>query len=256
MKKLAVLVSCLALSSCFSAGNHDVLGFRNTFIEYFSTYSISFYGDDNELVSSDYVEENNFKHNVILTAYTGYTVVDTKIYRKDIYRSEYLTANVDGVLNCGSVPVAYQKGERVRAVGEVTIDGTDFVLIDTKLKNFVALVRRDGTFYNRIGQIRNGRLALLETDFVPYPDNFKMVQITTSKSVQTEPVKGFDIKYEGLNLGRLKFTLLDYSKSDGDSGYFRNVSYPYQPGGILDLNGVGIKVIQATNEKLDYIILK
>ena len=145
MKKLAVLFSCLALSSCFSAGNHDVLGFRNTFIEYFSTYSISFYGDDNELVSSDYVEENNFKHNVILTAYTGYTVVDTKIYRKDIYRSEYLTANVDGVLNCGSVPVAYQKGERVRAVGEVTIDGTDFVLIDTKLKNFVALVRRDGT---------------------------------------------------------------------------------------------------------------
>ena len=107
MKKLGVLVSCLALSSCFSAGNHDVLGFRNTFIEYFSTYSISFYGDDNELVSSDYVEENNFKHNVILTAYTGYTVVDTKIYRKDIYRSEYLTANVDGVLNCGSVPVAY-----------------------------------------------------------------------------------------------------------------------------------------------------
>ena len=94
MKKLAVLFSCLALSSCFSAGNHDVLGFRNTFLEYFSTYSISFYGDGNELVSSDYVEENNFKHNVILTAYTGYTVVDTKIYRKDIYRSEYLTANV------------------------------------------------------------------------------------------------------------------------------------------------------------------
>lgn len=54
----------------------------------------------------------------------------------------------------------------------------------------------------------------------------------------------------------MKFTLLDYSKADGDSGYFRNVSYPYQPGGILDLNGVGIKVIQATNEKLDYIILK
>ncbi len=36
MKKLAVLFSCLALSSCFSAGNHDVLGFRNTFLEYFS----------------------------------------------------------------------------------------------------------------------------------------------------------------------------------------------------------------------------
>lgn len=256
MKKFAVLFSCLVLSSCFSAGNHDILSFRNTFLEYFSTYSISFYDDEPELVSSDYIEENNFKYNVILTAYTGYTVVDTKVYRKDVYRSEYLTVNEDGVLNCGSVPVAYQKGERVRAVGEVTVDGTDFVLVETKLKNFVALVRQDGTFYNRIGQIRHGRLALLDTDFVPYPDGFKMVQITTSKSVQTEPVKGFDIKYEGLNLGRLKFTLLDYSKSDGDSGYFKNVSYPYEVGGILDLNGVGIKVIQATAEKLDYIILK
>lgn len=197
MKKLAVLVSCLALSSCFSAGNHDVLGFRNTFIEYFSTYSISFYGDDNELVSSDYVEENNFKHNVILTAYTGYTVVDTKIYRKDIYRSEYLTANVDGVLNCGSVPVAYQKGERVRAVGEVTIDGTDFVLIDTKLKNFVALVRRDGTFYNRIGQIRNGRLALLETDFVPYPDNFKWCRLQPPKACRPNRSRVLTLNMKG-----------------------------------------------------------
>lgn len=256
MKKLAVLFSCLALSSCFRAGNYEILSSRNTFFEYFDTYSISLYDDDNELASSEYIEENNFKHNVILTAYTGYTVVDTKVYRKNIYRSEYLTANVDGVLNCGSIPVAYRKGERVRAVGETTIDGADFIMIDTKLKNFVALVRQDGTFYNRIGQIRNGRLALLETDFVPYPDNLKMTLITTSKSVQTEPVKGFDIKYEGLNMGRLKFTLLDYSKADGDSGYFRNVSYPYQQGGILDLNGVGIRVILATNEKLDYIILK
>ena len=124
----------------------------------------------------------------------------------------------------------------------------------TKLKGFVALVRPDGSFYNRIGQIRNGRLALLETDFRPFPLDFKMVQITTSKSEQTEPVRGFDIKYEGLNLGRLKFTMLDYSQ--GDSGYFKNVSYPYEQGGILDLNGVGIKVVQATPEKLDYIILK
>lgn len=254
MKKLAVLASCLALSSCFSAGNHDILGFRNTFIEYFNTYSISFYDTENVLVSSEYVEENNFKHNVILTAYTGYTVVDTKVYRKDIYRSEYLTVNVDGVLNCGSVPVAYRKGERVKAVGETTIDGEDFALVETKLKGFVALVRPDGSFYNRIGQIRNGRLALLETDFRPFPLDFKMVQITTSKSEQTEPVRGFDIKYEGLNLGRLKFTMLDYSQ--GDSGYFKNVSYPYEQGGILDLNGVGIKVVQATSEKLDYIILK
>ncbi len=253
MKKLAVLASCLALSSCFSAGNHDILGFRNSFVEYFNTYSISFY-DPEEVISSELVEENNFKHNVVLTAYTGYTVVSTKVYRKDTYSNEYLTANVNGVLNCGSVPVVYDKGERVPIVGFVSIDDGEFALIKTKLKDFVALVRRDGTFYNRIGQIRNGRLALLETDFRPFPFDFKMEFITAAKSLQSKPVKGFDIKYEGINLGRLKFTMLDYSQSD--SGYFKNVSYPYEQGGILDLNGVGIKVVHATPEKLDYIILK
>lgn len=257
MKKIAVLFSCLTLCSCFSAGNHDVLGFRNSLVEYFFTYPISLY-DDNEdqLVKTEYVVEDNFRNNVLLTAYTGYTVVDTKTYRKDFYRSEMLTVNEDGVLNCGSVPVTYKKGEKVKAVGEVTIDGVDYVMADTKLKGFVALVKQDGSFYNRIGQIRHGRLALLETDFVPYPADLRMIQVTTSKSIQTEPVKGFDVKYDGIKLGQVRFTVLDYSKASGDRGYFENISFPYQPGSIIDINGVGIKVLMANKGQIDYLILK
>lgn len=256
MKNLAVLFSVMALSSCFSAGNHDVLSFRNTFVERFGTYSISLYDDeDDKLVKTEYVVEDNFKNNVILTAYTGYTVVDTKTYRKDFYRNETLTVNKDGVLNCGSVPVTYNKGERVKAVGEVTLDGVDYVMVDTKLKGFVALVKQDGSFYKYIGQIRHGRLAILETDFVPYPADFKMIQISTSKTVQTEPIKGFDVKYEGVKLGQMRFTVLDYSTAQGDNGQFENISFPNQPGNIV-LNGVGIKVFQADKDRIDYMILK
>lgn len=255
MKKLAVLFSVLALSSCFSAGNHDVWSGRNAPFEYFATYAISFYGEEDTLLKTEYITEDNFKNNVILTAYTGYTVVDTKTYRKDYYRNEILTPSESGSLNTGSVPVVFKKGEKLKAIGQVYIDGNDYVMVEANMKGYVALVGHDGSFYKRIGQIRNGRLALIDNDFVPYPDDLKLLQVTSSKTTQTEPVKGFDVKYEGVKLERMLFTVLDYSTARGDNGKFENISFPNQPG-IININGVGIKVLLADKQKIDYIILK
>lgn len=256
MKKLAVLFSVLALSSCANMVGKDIGSFRNAPFEYFSTYSISFYDDEEDkLVKSEYITEDSFKNNVILTAYTGYTVIDTKTYRKDYYRSEILTPNMNGALNSGSVPVGFKKGEKLKAIGQVSIDGTDYVLVEANMKGYVVLVKQDGGFYDNIGQIRNGRLALIDTEFVPYPDNLKLIQVTSSKSTQTEPVKGFDVKYEGIKLDRMQFTILDYSTAQGDRGKFENISFPNKPG-IISINGIGIKVLQADKQRIDYIILK
>ena len=255
MKKLSALFLVFILCSCVYAGNNDVFPERNEFIELFNSYPIDFYDETPEaLVKTEYITENNFKNNVVLTAFTGFTVVDTKTYRRDFYRSDYLKPNVNGVLNCGSVPVEYGRNETLRALGLVVVDDVEYVLVQTKLKDFVALVNKKGEFYNRIGQIRNKRLVLLDTDFVPYPANLRLFPVTTSRTVQTEPVKGFDVKYEGVKLDQMLFTVLDYSKSQGDSGSFVNIRFPNQPG-LIDINGIGIKVLSADKNKLDYIIL-
>lgn len=69
------------------------------------------------------------------------------------------------------------------------------------------MVKPDGQLFDEIGQIRNGRLAVLDATFVPTPDTLRMYPVKTSKTEQTKPVKGFDIKYDGVRDGKMWFTV-------------------------------------------------
>ena len=92
MKKYCLLFGISLLSACVYAGNHDEIGgFRKDFFAAFSGYGVSFY--DNEapqLVNSEVIEERNYKKNQAATAYRGYSVVNSKRYRKDFYSQEFV----------------------------------------------------------------------------------------------------------------------------------------------------------------------
>ena len=143
-------------------------------------------------------------------------------------------------------------------IGEVSIDGERYALIPADTKNFVVLVDAKGVPYHRMGQIRNDRLALLNTFFMPYPENFVFEPVTLAQSEQTTPVKGFDIKYGGLKSGYVTFIYYRYDvpSNDGlhDSGEFEVFSYPNKPG-TIDVNGVGLRILEARKESIDYMIL-
>ena len=128
------------------------------------------------------------------------------------------------------------------------------MLLPTKQDKAVVLINGDGMPYEKMGQIRNGRLVLMLPDYIPYPANFYFEPVITSKTEQTKPVKGYDIKYGGVKLDRMLFTYYDYSSSGGDNGRFENISFPNKPG-LIDIYGVGIKVLHAGNQKLDYILM-
>ena len=50
------------------------------------------------------------------------------------------------------------------------------------------------------------------------------------------------------------FTYYDYSSSGGDNGRFENISFPNKQG-LIDIYGVGIKVLHAGSQKIDYILM-
>lgn len=257
MKKILVLFALFSLSACIYAGDVSVWDARKGFVERLHSYPIDYFDQGANLVKTEYITEKNFPTNEILTAYVGYTVVDAKTYRKDFYATDMLRANGRGILNSASVPVVFAKNEEKPVIGQVRIDDVDYLLVhsDKNFDNYVVLVDKNGHLYNKMGQIRYKRLVLMTPDYVVFPENFRLDPVTTSKSEQTEPVKGFDIKYEGIKLDRMVFTYLDYANSQGDSGRFENLSYPKDSKNI-DINGVGIKILHAGNQKLDYIILK
>jgi len=129
------------------------------------------------------------------------------------------------------------------------------MLIPTDIENYVVLVDAKGLVYEKIGQVRGSRIVLVNTRYVVSPNDFRFEIVTSSKSKQSRPEKGFDIKYGGIKLDRMVFTYLDYSKLDGERGYFEDITFPLDQENI-EIEGSGFKVLKATKDKIDYIILK
>ena len=254
MKKLVLGLSFLLVSSCMRAGSYSIFPQRNAIFEAMQSYDIDYYDTNMQLVKSEYITEREFEPNKILTAYVGYSVADLKTYRKDFYKSEYVRPAMNGVLNSASIPMDYKKTEKLKVIGEVTIDGERYMVIPSRLEDTVVLINGEGVPYHKMGRIHHGNLVLMLPDYLPYPENFYFEPIVTSHTVQTKPVKGYDIKYEGVSLDRMRFTYYDYSRSDGDNGTFENLSFPNKAG-LIDIYGVGIKVLHAGNHKLDYILM-
>lgn len=258
MKKFAVFCSAVMLSACIRAGGNDFFPERNIWIEDLQTYPITYYDNSMRIIKSELLTERNFPIKRALTASVGYSVVDDKTYRKISYAREVLRANQTGGITAISEPVTYQKNQKVDMIGEVLIDKNRYALVPAEEEGFVVLVDGNGVPYRRMGQIRHNRLALLNTDFIVWPKTFAFEPVTLSRSDQTTPVKGYDIKYGGLKGGYITFIYYRYDapSNDGlhDSGEFEVISYPNKAGPI-DIKGVKLRILEAKKDSVDYMIL-
>ena len=255
MKKIGLCVLALLMSACASMNGKSWWDARRVFVERFSTYPIVFYEDGEKVVSDELISEKSVNANEILTAYVGYSVVSDKVYQVKKFETVQLRANVDGFMHSASVPGRIPAGKTLQVIGTTEIDGVEYRLIPSEWNTFVYMLKPDGTLYDEMGQIRDGRLTILDATFVPSPDNFRIEPIKVSRTEQTTPVKGYDIKYQGVNLDRMVFTYYDYAQSQSDDqGTFEELSFPVSRT-VVDINGVKIKVLNADKQKLEYILL-
>ena len=255
MKKLAALMSILMVSACnIHAGDVSVWDARKEWVEEWNSYPIVFFNQEPLLLKTEYITEKSHKVNVMLTAYTGYSMVDTKVFRKDYFIADKVHAAMDGGLVGASAPVMFKTDEESPIIGQVTVDNEDYVLVPTDLDGFVILVARDGSLYPSLGQIRYNRLTLLDDSYLPSPDNFHFRPVTATSVEESKPVKGFDLRYDGIKSGKMFFTYLDFSQADGKSGEFEVITFPRKPGNYR-INNIVIRVLNASPEKIDYMIL-
>ena len=258
MKKIIALCCLLVITACgIRAGNHDIWPERNKFVEDFFTYPITFY-NGMQPIKTELITERNFPANKVLSAQVGYSVVDTKVYRKINYAQEMLRAPAKGGLSSGTMPVIYERGQMLPLLGEIVIDKERYALIPAKEEGFVVLVDGRGRPYRRMGQIRGDRLVLLTTEFVPYPEGFLFEAATETKTVQTSPIKGYDIKYGGLQANNMIFVFYQYDapSNDGrhDSGEFEVLSYP-KTAKMISIKGVGLRILNVRKDAVEYMIL-
>ena len=143
-----------------------------------------------------------------------------------------------------------------RVIGTAVVDGVEYRLFPSLSDKFVFMVKPDGQLYNEIGQIRNGRLAVLDATFVPTPDELRMFPVKNSKTEQTKPISGIDIKYDGIRDGKMWFMVLDYSQTGENGGSFQNVAFPKRDGAVINIAGNQIKILSADEQKIEYMVLK
>lgn len=254
MKKAFILCALWCLNACVYAGEIDVWSGRRAWFDNFNSFSIDYSDNDTKLVKSDYVTEKSYKANELRTAFKGYSVLSDKTLMRNYYVREQVRANCDNVLSSVSAPYIFKNNEVFNVIGSVNIDGAQYNLVPTNLEDFVVLAdKKDGKLYPQTGMIKNKRLILLRQEFVSSNKDFRLVPVFITKVEQSKPVKGFDIKYDGIRLKRMWFVYYDYA--DATTGDFTEYSFPAKTG-MVNINGVKLRILAVDDQRIDYMVIE
>ena len=254
MKKFFVLCAVLSLNACVYAGEVDIWPGRKAWFDKLNSYSITYKNSSPTLVKEEEVNEKSFKLNELRTAFKGYSVLSDKFLMRQYYVTEKARANKNVSLNSSSAPYEYKKNEVVNIIGTVDIDGKNYSLVPTNLEDFVVLFdTQTGKLYPQTGMIKDERLVLLRQEFVPSDESFRFEPVFITKTEQSKPVKGFDIKFDGVRFKRMWFVYYDYASSD--TGDFKEYSFPAKPG-LVNIKGVKIRVLSVDDQRVDYMIIE
>lgn len=253
MKKILVLCGLLYVSSCVYAGEMNVADSRRKWVESFSSYSISYRDNSPKLVKTEEINEKSFKKDEIRTAFKGYSVLSDKTFVRSYYVSEAIKANSNVVFSNASAPYRYKRDEIKEIIGYSVIDGVKYALVGTDLEKFVMLVNNENhQVYDKTAMIKDDRLTLLKQDFISSNPDFRFEPIFNTKTEQGKPIKGFDIKYDGIRLDRMWFVYYDYATAN--AGGFKEYDFPNKPG-LIRIGDVKIRVLAADNQRVDYMVL-
>lgn len=245
MKKLSVLWGVLMVSSCglMGVGYSDLAH---------NSYGISFRDNTPQLQRVENVQRQSVNPKEVRTAFVGQTVISDSFFSRSVYATDEFMAKGNVVMSSASTPISFKNKETKEIIGYVTIDGVTYCLVDAGIKNYAVLVKPDGSLYKHIGKIDGSRLLLLNTTYVVSDPDFRFVTIKTTKEDSSAPSKGYELKYGGVKLDRVWFTLMTYSS--GREGVFEEFNFPNNKG-LVRIEDISIRILEADKDKIDYMIL-
>ena len=255
MKNFAVVLSlCVFLSGCIRAGDYDLLPVRSKIMNAFSGYSIDYFDNEEELVSSQSLREHDYVTNKAVTAGKGEAILSDKTFNKDTYRSLVYRPNKKGVISSTSFSQNLNNKEENEVIGSIKLDGKRYFLLDSGLTDYVFLFDEEGSFYNKAGKIDDGVVKLLDENIFVYPSDLKMQTIAKMRDEISNVKNGYEVKYAGTKLDRIWFDYMEYDEDDNNGGAFERISFPNKPGLIM-INGKGLRILKANDAAVTFMIL-
>jgi len=251
-KYLIAIMVVLGLSGCIRAGDYDVFPIRKSLISSIRGYAIHNFDSETNTGTTN-VRENELTMNKALTVKKGEAVISDKFYDKTSFEKTAFMPNTNGTLQ--SIAPTKLVANKLYDIDKwVKIDGVKYYLLPETTDGAYYLFDDNGIFYEHEGIERDGSLQILEDDIFIYPANLKMNKIVKSRDEISNVRNGYEAKYAGAELDRIWFDYLTYDGSDS-SGKFERISFPNKPG-LITINGKGLRVIKADDDKLTFMILK
>lgn len=257
MKKIFIGLAVLALSSCFYLKGDYTLGRRNTFNDFFYTYNIRYYAQD-EFAAAEIETEtvSNFKQGAVRYAMPGGIVVSSKILEKEVYSEGYVRPNKKGALVSYTVPVEFSDEKVYKTIGETEIDGKTYRLLEPNRIGDVVLIDGSGKIYPRVGRIYNDRLALIETSFLLEPDDLVFGNAAQHQFDGESVVTSMEIRYEGIQDSQMVFKYY-LVEPDGSRSIEEQKTYTFSVyEKMLSLGGTEIEILNVDNSGIEYRVLK
>ena len=189
----------------------------------------------------------------MLTAYKGYSVANTRDYVKNYYIQEAIVAPSGAIMTSGVSPAEIKAGKKYEVIGRTKVKGKTLYVVSSENPYDIFLTDEDYVLQPYLGRIRNNRLIILDNKYTISPEGYKFEPITKSRVLQSDMVSGFEIKFEGVQNNIMRFTLMEYD-AGGSTGEFKDYNFENIPG-IVEIAGVRIKVFDANDARLEYMIV-
>ena len=255
MKKIIIcLLACLSLNACVKAGDFDLLPFRKKMFNVYGSYSIDFYDNKEKLAERNSIHENDYVLNKAITVKKGENVLSDTFMNKDTYQRFFARFNKKGSIDGQVYTMNVSADNEYKIVGWTTIDNDEYTLVESPLEDYVFLFNEQGKLYDKGGKIIDNRLHILDKAVFAYPTDLKMTVVNKMRDDVSGVKKGYQVKYGGTKLDRVFFDYLSFDASSDSVGEFKQINFPNKSG-LIVINGIGLRVLNADDNSITYMIL-
>lgn len=224
-------------------------------VRFYKSFPINFYNGNGMKysggVQNQEVATREYKHNVVVSANLGQRMLDSETFvvtSKDhgqLYKPE---TDVIFYTLTGELRLSTQ--DELAPIGEVKIEGLYYLLFDPKEDGRIVMIDETGRFVHMMCRIYKDELVISEEITNVNPKMARVEPTSGIKSVAGAPKFNFELKYDGLQDGKMSFLYI----SNESGGTAQRFTYP-ETQKVINIYGNKIQIVRPYKDKIEYMIL-
>lgn len=224
-------------------------------IRTYKSYPIKYYNgngwkyDGNK--EKEEIATREYKHNVVVSANIGQRMIDSETYTVTLHNNSPRYVSDEDISFYNAVgELKINAGEELEPIGEVKIEGIYYLLFDPRQDGRIIMIDETGRFVHMISRIYKEDLVISREMTSVTPKNARVEQISGVKQTTSDTHFNFELKYEGLQDGKMSFLYI----SSETGGTAQRFTYPENQK-VINIYGNKIQIIRPYADRIEYMIL-